>query len=290
MKPFFIDENINFKKGEEALKQLDLENDKKYFDNTKGVIKVDINRWETAQRCEKNHWFVKEINSRDDRNFYHYRTYNSYQKIKNYTFKNALEVGSGPFTNLRMIRSVCKIENCDLLDPMILEYLNHPNCMYDNKYLYSERIPIVGRILSKITPIFFNKYLKLFSNKIKINNLFNYPAENLTKSTKYDLVVMINVIEHCYDIEKIFENILAISNPGSVFIFSDKLYDLEEINNGLKVSYDAAHPLKVEKFFLLNFLYQNFEVMYDEKIKNQFDLDGEHFEWDDIYFIGKKKG
>ena len=72
-------------------------------------------------------------------------------------------------------------------------------------------------------------------------------------------------------------------------LYSDKLYELDEINNGLKVSYDAAHPLKVEKNFLLSFLYDNFEVMYDEKIRNQFEMDGEHFEWDDVYFIGKKK-
>jgi SAM-dependent methyltransferase len=290
MKPFFIDENIKFQTGEEALKRLDLENDKKYFDEKKGVIKVDINRWKTAQRCEKNHWFVKEINSRDDRNFYHFKTFNTYESIKNKIFNNALEIGSGPFTNLRMIRSISKINNCDLLDPMIMDYLHHPNCMYDKSFLYSEKYPILGRILSKLTPSTFRKYLKYFSNKIKVSNLFNCPAEDLTSSIKYDLVVMINVIEHCYDIDKIFENILSISNPGTVFIFSDKLYDLEEINSGLKVSYDAAHPLKVEKNYLLNFLYQNFDVLLDKKVRNQFELDGEHFEWDDVYFIGKKKG
>ncbi|MDK2977675.1 MAG: hypothetical protein PWP52_389 [Bacteroidales bacterium] len=100
---FFIDEKINILTGDKAVDAQKKENDKKFLDDKKGVYKVSLERWQKAQACEKNHWFVRGIKSENDRNDYHQKQFDDYKSIKNLSFRNALEIGCGPFTNLRII-------------------------------------------------------------------------------------------------------------------------------------------------------------------------------------------
>lgn len=115
------------------------------------------------------------------------------------------------------------------------------------------------------------------------------PAEEMSASNKYDLVIMINVIEHCYDAELVFQNILDSTNEDSYFVFADKLYNHEKVKNAVKTGYDAAHPLKVDEKVIDKFLNGNFEVVYKRIQTNSMFLEGEKQLWDDIYFIGKRK-
>lgn len=56
----------------------------------------------------------------------------------------------------------------------------------------------------------------------------------------------------------------------------------------VRKSYDAAHPLKVDRKIIENYLYENFEVVYKRIQTNNMFFEGEKIQWDDIYFIGKK--
>jgi SAM-dependent methyltransferase len=289
MKPYFIDKNINILTGNKALDALSKENDENFLSDDKGVIKVSSERWKKAQYCERKHWLEIGLKSNDDRNQYHSKIFNNYENIKNEVFDNVLEIGCGPFTNLRIIAKFCKIKECSLLDPLVFDYLEHPFSSYNKDYLFSESFPLLGKIVSKIFPNYYKFYLKNLSQKIIINELLNIPVEKLPLTKKYDLVTMINVIEHCYDIQKIFQNILEITKKGSYFIFSDKLYNHTQISKEIKIGYDAAHPLKVDKQVVETFLYDNFEITHNKIQNNTMNMDGETFLWDDIYFIGKRK-
>jgi SAM-dependent methyltransferase len=288
MGKIFIDENIKILTGEEADKALKLENDKEYYDPEKGVVRVSLERWKKAQTCEKNHWFVRGIKHGNDRNDYHFKQFDGYKDIKNKQFEQVLEIGCGPFTNLRFIGKVCNINYCTLLDPMVLDYLNHPFCSYNKDFLFSEYSPLIGKVIIKFLPQTFKLYRSLLTKKIKINKLLNIPSENIPSSI-YDLVVMINVIEHCFDIELVFSNILNITKSGSFFVFEDKLFEEDEINNSLENSYDAAHPLKVGRKLIFSFLTDNFQTVYKRIQTNSNYFGGEYHYSDDLYFIGKRK-
>ncbi|MDK2977674.1 MAG: hypothetical protein PWP52_388 [Bacteroidales bacterium] len=172
---------------------------------------------------------------------------------------------------------------------MIFEYLNHPYVRYNEKRLYSEYLPILGKIVRKYAPSLFKIYLKILSHKIKVRKLLNIPGEKISIAESYDLVVMINVIEHCFDVEELFDKILKITNKGSYFIFEDKLIKNNDIKDAVDNTYDAAHPLKVEENVVLSFLENNFYLIYKRiQTSSNFYADESHFS-DDIYFIGKKK-
>lgn len=287
--PYFIDKDINILTGEQALEALQKENDSKFLTKESGVIKVSAERWKLAQECERNHWLKKGIKTGNDRNDYHYMQFNQYKDISSIEFNSMLEIGCGPFTNSRIVAKVCKINSCSLLDPLILDYLKHPFCYYNNNFLYSEYFSILGKIVRKTVPKLFKLYLNLLSKKTKVNKILAAPAEQIALDTKYDLISMINVIEHCYDAELVFQNILNIGNKGSYFIFEDKFYDHQLIEESLKTGYDAAHPLKVDRKIIEKFLYNNFETVYKRVQTNSYNFEGDTIVWDDIYFIGKRK-
>jgi SAM-dependent methyltransferase len=240
--------------------------------------------------CEKKHWMVNNLETANDRNDYHFVQFNKYKAIQKKIFHSMLEIGCGPFTNARVITGICNINYCSLLDPLANEYLNHNFSYYDNKYIFSEYIPKIGKIVRKFFPTMFKSYLKLASHKTKIRNFYNIPAEHLPTNDKYDLITMINVIEHCFDVRKIFQNILKVSIAGSYFIFSDKLYEHDKIQELAENSYDAAHPIKVDRRVIEKYLNDNFNSIYKRVQYNSAFFEGEKIQWDDMYFIGIRKG
>lgn len=287
MQPYFIDKDINITSGEKALDALKKENDLQFIENGKGVVKVSNERWIKAQECEKKHWMTNGIKSGNDRNDYHFRQFDKFRTLKNFTFSSVIEIGCGPFTNARIIANKCNLKKITLLDPLIRDYLNHPFVSYDKKQLYSEYFPILGKIIRRFIPVFFKSYQKAFSKKIKIQELIDKPAEKIYDNNHFDLVIMINVLEHCYNIEEIFSNIMKISSENSLFVFEDKLYDHQKVKDELNISYDAAHPVKIDRNIIENFLSSNFEPLYKKIHTNYISLNDQKLIWDDIYFIGR---
>ena len=80
-----------------------------------------------------------------------------------------------------------------------------------------------------------------------IDKLYDCAFEDINSEVKFDLMVIINVIEHCYDIELFFQKVLKLLDNSGVIIFEDKLFDLEKTKEDINTVYDAAHPLKVNK-------------------------------------------
>jgi len=60
------------------------------------------------------------------------------------------------------------------------------------------------------------------------------------------MVVMINVIEHCFNIERIFAAIIELCRKDTVFVFHDRLYSAFRVKRSATQRFDAGHPLKVE--------------------------------------------
>ena len=255
MNPLFIDKDVNIFHEQKAEKLLSTTNDKCFLQNGQ-IIEVSINRWNEAQSYEEKTWMINGISENDDRNYEHLIRFDNYSSINFKNFTSFIELGCGPFTNTRLIIDRISI-NCDiyLLDPLIDIYKNHPNCTYKNNILSNKKV-----------------------NTIKSS------IEILEENKRYDCVLMNNVLEHCYNIDIIFDKILKIINNNGFLIFSDVCFLKSSIAELCENIYDAGHPIKISKDYIDLFLNKNFNTIYNKDIYGLYDQP-----WRiDKYFIGQK--
>jgi ubiquinone/menaquinone biosynthesis C-methylase UbiE len=206
---------------------------------------VDHERWQTAQTWERNHWLrnhkalahygknhvwrllslmgIVEKYRGDDRNRWWQ------QAFDNYTFlpaevDNALEVGCGPYTNMRLIRRVCTPRHTFLSDPLIRTYvrfnMTFVNEMYRNAACY----------------------------------LDDHPLEEIPFADNFfDLGVMINVLDHVRDANLCMENLIRVLRRGGTIIIGQDLTNEEDLRgqpDGLKI----GHPVTVDEEFFTSHL------------------------------------
>jgi SAM-dependent methyltransferase len=252
----FIDKEINIFRGEQAEQLLKEVNDSKYIEND-SILKVDRNRWLDAQHYERKTWMQFGLGLSDDRNFEHYQRFDSYSVLNqnNTSIKKSIELGCGPFTNMRTIyNKMPNLSEIHLLDPLLNDYLNHPNCFYKSKnFLHYKTI------------------------------LHSCPIEEFSTEEKYDLVLMNNVLEHCYDVYLIFDKIYEMLNEGGIFIFSDVYFKKEDVLRMVYSVYDTGHPIKLSEDFMNSFL-SKFKPLYNKDFDKLHGQDWRH----DKYFIGQK--
>ena len=225
----FVNKEIEIIKGFEASALIDEKNELKYFEEGIGIKKIDKDRWAEAQYYERKTWCNSPAKGMiTDRNEEHFNNFNNYQLLY-YVLGNDLsviELGCGAYTNLRYILPIIekRVSSVHLLDPLINDYiLNSPNCTYKNGVLMNCPVKI-----------------------------FDTPIEEFTVSQKYDLVVMINVLDHCYDIDIVFEKILTMLNKNGILVFNERAYKSEQIKEAIETIYDAGHPIRLTEEYLNN--------------------------------------
>ena len=264
---WFVDEQINILRGDAAEKAIAERSDAQYLSD-EGIVRVPEERWKIAQAFERRGWMEKWRGAGDDRNVVHAEECNAYRVIRGRQFSHAIELGCGPFTNLRVIGELVEIERVSLLDPLIESYLELAKCRYSRKAL---RTHADGR-------------------ELPVEELFACPIEKMpTERRTYDLVVMMNVIEHCFDVEKIFEKILAITQRGGIFVFHDCIYDLEKTRQVLgKKYYEAGHPLMAAYPVLEEFMRRHFQMLYFSRFPDAADQIEVCPHVGRFYFIGER--
>lgn len=294
MKPIYIDKNVKILSGEDARKALEENNDLRFMEPERGVVAVPLGRWEEAQHAERLHWMKHGINSIADRNELHLRNFDYYRGLAGMRFQNAIELGCGPFTNLRLIGLYSTIEQCTLLDPLIKEYLTHPNCSYTRQELMLARYlsgeTLFNRILGRFLTTGYNALRKKINPMVPVRQLIASAIETMPVDGRYDLLCIINVLEHCYDVDAVFGNILGVMPKGAILVFQDQYYDHTKLPNMLTSVYDAAHPLRVDRQVIESFLADNFEALYYHEASEVINVEQANAEsvLDEIYFVGRK--
>jgi SAM-dependent methyltransferase len=288
----YIDEKRRIYEGKDATRLLRAKNDIGSIDLHKGIIRVSSQRWEEAQRYELCTWLRAGRGAVDDRNEYHSVHFANYSNLRGLKFKRGIELGCGPFTNIRLILEHCDIEEVHLLDPLLENYLSHPHCRFRGGKL--------GGLLKESPALQYirhpQKFLLNIKNAWKIGNLFGQPInlhnsmiETFQTDLKYDLIVMINVLEHCQDAEAVFAKILDLLSPSGIFVFHDVLYNVEQTQRLAAIIYDAGHPLQVEISIINQFLEQYFTPLMHAEYNKEDNFKGIQWNRTDLYFIGKRQ-
>lgn len=253
-------------RGEEARQALALANDAEFYVSGEGIPRVSRSRWEIAQQAEGTHWFgdgSKPPLTGDDRNIVHFSRFDGYRAIQDLKFNSAIEFGSGPFTNLRLIAKVVSdIGQVTLLDPGLDVYMNHPG-RYFNKYSLARVSP--SYLMARLWPLIPRKLkdfrLSIRKRSIPIGALVSHAAEGFDGHHKFDLVVMVNVLEHCMDSSRVLDAVFSSLAPGGILILSEKTHLDESVRIGLLNIYDVAHPIRVTKKAIEERL-DGFEILF----------------------------
>ncbi|HKV40727.1 MAG TPA: class I SAM-dependent methyltransferase [Blastocatellia bacterium] len=293
---FYLDETHKILTGPEAREALSHQNDAQYLTDGQGVVRVPLSRWETAQQFERRYWMEMNPDAKEDRNEDHFQYFEGFSVLRGRQFDHAIELGCGPFTNLRLIAQVCSVKECTLLDPLVETYLTHPNRTYDQHLLHSETNPLY-HALGKSKPLRAGRRVlrKLWPASLKmttkIGRLLPCAIEDMPVDRTYDLIVIINVIEHCYDVQRVFENVRALAHPGTVLVFADRYYSHETVANWVQGKrYDAGHPLMVDQRVIDEFLDSACEVLYRNVHHHEWVVDGFDLGHDAVYFVGQMRG
>jgi SAM-dependent methyltransferase len=129
--------------------------------------------------------------------------------FENYKFlpakvDNAIEVGCGPYTNMRLIRKVCAPAHLFVSDPLIRTYV---------------------------------KFKMTFVNKMYREAgcyLDDHPLEDLPyKDNYFDLAVMLNVLDHVQDANACMSSLIRIVKPGGFVVIGQDLTNEDDLR---------AHP------------------------------------------------
>jgi SAM-dependent methyltransferase len=291
----FIDENVNVHKGRAASSLLEQRSalEMEYFDPDCGITRVDLQRWEEAQRYERRTWMEKGRTLLSDRNEDHRKRFADYACLQGANFERGIELGCGPFTNMRLILKHCHVKQIFLLDPLIDQYLEHPYCQYHDARLGGiVQARSIANLRGLFHPLRFFKYLR---SAYDVGGVRGIPVrleramiETYQANLQFDLVVMINVLDHCQDADRVFEKVLEITKPGSIFVFADTLYDADEIRRLIPVIYDAGHPLRVDRRVVERYLLSNFEPFMQAGYMSKRVFHGVELANYLHYFIGKR--
>jgi SAM-dependent methyltransferase len=288
----YLDEQHNILKGAAAERLLKDRNDAAFLSESSGIVRVSLDRWSTAQEFEKKYWLEICQNDTQDRNDEHFDNFNGYQALNGKVFSHAIELGCGPFTNLRKIAPYCKISKCSLLDPLIESYTGHPNRTYTRNSLSYENTPLVQKLSHNILLRALRRLIRktvpsVVHRELPVAQIYNIPIEQMKVTAEYDLVVMINVIEHCYDAAQIFKNIRNCLKPGGIFVFADRYYDHKVVADWVRGKrFDAGHPLLVDRTFIDTEL-SKYNTLFRQVTQHVWRVEDFDLDHECVYWIGQ---
>jgi SAM-dependent methyltransferase len=262
-------------------------------DPERGVARVDEARWQEAQRYERRTWMRRAWRTVSDRNEAHRDRFGGYEALRGMRFRRGVEMGCGPFTNLRYILERCRIDEVVLLDPLLPDYLSHPFCRYRDGRLGGLLHETPARLPAYLRhPV---RALRSKGNDFRTGGWFGRPVtlvpsaiESYETAARFDLVVMINVLEHCRDADIVLARIDEILSPGGILVFHDKEYDAEAVRRLAGVLYDAGHPLRVDRSVVDSFLSARFAPLLRAEHPVHEEFRGVPIDYAELYTIARK--
>ncbi|MDD3531294.1 MAG: class I SAM-dependent methyltransferase [Candidatus Pacebacteria bacterium] len=226
------------------------------------VLSVDTQKWLDAQAFESRCWVVdNQKNSRlqvvmkflralkksprhffelltfrdfyagDDWNFWWKEKFDEYRVLPAHLHK-ALEVGSGPYTNIRLISKLKRIDEIHCVDPLMELYKSF-------KLNWLAEMVKKGRV---------------HAHTGKGESL-DFPNDS------FDLVVCNNVLDHVQDASACLSEIHRVLKPGGWFVFGQDLSNKEDIERQHREDRGyVGHPIKLNEKTLDTLLSDNYDI------------------------------
>ncbi len=293
-KPLFIDEDVRVFQGADAAARLAQRNDVRFFEPERGVVRVDEARWSEAQAYERKTWIERNRNALDDRNREHRARFSGYRVLAGKTFDRGVELGCGPFTNLRLVLEVAKVRQVHLLDPLVLEYTNHPHCRFrGGRFGGVLRWPAIEGLRAWVRP---GPAVRELRSAFRVGGLRGRPVrleattiEEFAPADGFDLVVLINVIEHCRDVDRVLAKVDEILRPGGYFVFHDKFLPDDVLRGTVETVFDAGHPLRIRREVVEGFVESRFDTEFRAEFRDRSELAGVVLDSTSVYYIGRRR-
>jgi len=232
--------------------------------SSSGVTQIPIKMWKVAQKLELDVWKEATFSTSGDRPDDHIKGFNGYKNLNTHTFGNTLEIGSGPWTQLRYavkaIGGDVGLTGITLLEPNGENYKRSvATCAYKN-----------GSMLG--LPV----------------RLLSIGGEELSIIEEMDTVISLNVLDHVQDALKVLQNMYNALKPGGVIIWNDRWYDSPA---GCREKFDrfetSLHPMR-PKFVVFEHFISQFETisLTWTQVKTE---TGRECDGGEIYFVGRKR-
>jgi SAM-dependent methyltransferase len=243
------------------------------------VDRVNKDRWAEAQSWEEAHWvrteklrakYGKNVvwkmlatvglvpKSRgEDWNPWWQKQFEDYSFLPD-SLDHAIEVGCGPYTNIRLMLNRCKVRRLYLSDPLIRTYINFKLSFTALKYRAAECF------------------------------IDDHPLEEIPFAPGFfDLVVMINVLDHVRDARLCMENAIRLLRPGGIFILGQDLTNEQDIETLKSDPGAQGHPIKLDHEWFAPFLKKNFDPILDKVLdRGAGRAPAEHY--GNLIFAGKR--
>lgn len=193
----------------------------------------------------------------DDWNYWWMDQFDGY-KVLPKSFNKALEVGSGPYTNMRLLSKIVEVKDMYFTDPLM--------------HIYKA---------------FRLTWLSKMFEAGKVHAMTGKAEKIEFPDATFDMVVCNNVLDHVENAEMCLNEMSRVLAPGGYFIFGQELTNAED----LKVSSwknDVGHPIKLHEIFLDKV----FANVYDSKFKRILTREQSripHHNYGTYIYIGKKK-
>lgn len=172
----------------------------------------------------------------DDWNFWWMKKFDYYKALPKHVHR-ALEVGSGPYSNIRLISKCISIDEIVCTDPLMEVYKNFKMTWVADQY----------------------KKGKIKAEAGKCETI-NFPDES------FDLVVCNNVLDHVQDAKKGLEEMHRVLKKGGHFVFAQDLTDQEAIEKETK---REGHPIRLDHLFLDNLLNQKYTAIFKKMLSRE---------------------
>jgi len=213
--------------------------------------RVSEERWKDAQQWEEKHWIgAQKARAKYGKNFI-WRVLSLFgfvpkhrgddwnhwwkQAFADYGFlpesvENAIEVGCGPYTNIRLIQERCGTRHLMLSDPLIRTYVHF-------------KLTYVADLYKRAACV-----------------LDDHPLEELPFADDYfDLAVMINVLDHVKDAPACMDNLIRVIKPGGWLILGQDLSNDEDAAALEADEGRVGHPIKIDEGWFKPWLEKGFE-------------------------------
>ncbi len=200
-------------------------------------LRVGPDEWKQAQQWERAQWLRAQGLMRrhgknvlwrllrgvrlvpryrgDDWNYWWKAQFDDYAFLPE-SVPNAIELGCGPYTNFRLIVERCAPKHLVLSDPLIWTYVRFPMTYVSELY---RKGPCC---------------------------LDDHAIEVCPFATDYfDLVVMINVLDHVQDATRCLQQALRITRPGGFLLVGQDLTSEEDVQRSPAAQQDIGHPIRI---------------------------------------------